>query len=302
MEQNRYFLSIIIPHYNIPILLKRCLSSIPKRDDLQVIVVDDNSSEESRLKLAELSREYNDVEFVCSEINGGGGKARNIGLQHAKGEFVLFADGDDFFNYCINDILDEYLHEDADVIFFNASHIDTETYLPTERVSTLQNALRQYKRDGNLDSFRYVFGEPWCKMIRRQLVVDNDIEFDEISIHNDTRFSYLVGYYARFVKFDNRALYCLADRSGSVSKNLTDEKQAIRTSVFAKKNRFLMDHKISYFDEMMILPFWYYAKRLDIGHFGHCLAITSEYGFSLGFIMSKLAGFVIRVVILRNKM
>lgn len=302
MEYNYIFLSIIIPHYNIPMLLKRCLSSIPKRNDLQIIVVDDNSPEESKLKLGELEKEFNYVEFIYSETNGGGGRARNIGLKHANGKFVLFADADDFFNYCINNVLDEYQKEDGDVVFFNASHIDTDTYLPTGRVSTLQTALRQYEKDKNLDSFRYVFGEPWCKIIRRQLIIDNDIEFDEIAIHNDTRFSYLVGYYARQLKFDNRALYCLADRSGSVSKGLTDEKQAIRVSVFARKNRFLIDHGVSYFDEMMILPFWNYAKKLDKNNFNHCLAIAREYGFSFGSILSKLASFVIRVVIFRNKM
>ena len=63
-----------------------------------------------------------------------------------------------------------------------------------------------------------------------------------------------------------------------------------------------MDHGISCFDEMMILPFWYYAKKLDKRNFSCCLTISREFGFSLSFILSKLAGFVIRVVILRNKM
>lgn len=302
MQEPRYRYSIIIPHYNIPTLLKRCLSTIPHREDLQIIVVDDKSTDENLEKLKVLEKEYRYVEFVYSKTNGGGGKARNTGLQYAKGEYVFFADGDDFFNYCIIKILDEYQYEDADMVFFNATHIDTETYLPTLRVTTLQSALRQYEKSNNLDVFRYVFGEPWCKMIRRQIIVDNDIKFDEIPIHNDTRFSYLVGYYARQVKFDNRALYCLADRKGSVSKGLSDEKVEIRTQVFARKNRFLMDHNIHFFDDTMILPFWNYMKRLDVKNFSNCLSITREYGFSSNFVLCKLIRFIIMIIILRNKM
>ena len=42
----RFKYSIIIPHKNIPVLLQRCLDSIPIRDDIQIVIVDDNSSSE----------------------------------------------------------------------------------------------------------------------------------------------------------------------------------------------------------------------------------------------------------------
>ena len=298
----RYIYTIIIPHYNIPDLLKRCLFSIPKRDDTQVIVVDDKSTKDNISKLKSLEILFSNVTFLYSDENGGGGKARNVGLDCAEGKFVLFADADDFFNYCINDILDEYQNEDADIVFFNASHVDTETYLPTKRVSTLQSALRMYQKSNSLDAFRFVFGEPWCKIIRRSIIDEYGIKFDEISIHNDTKFSYLTGYYAKCVKFDNRALYCLADRSGSVSKSLANDKNYIRTRVFAEKNRFMISHEIDYFDNMMIIPLWEYLKRLDYNNFKKCLSIAKENGFSNNVCLSRLALFVLRVVILRNKM
>lgn len=286
--ENEFRYSIIVPHYNIPLLLKRCLYSIPKRDDLQIIVVDDKSTDENINKLKNLELLFPYVSFIYSEINGGGGKARNVGLKYARGAYVLFADADDFFNYCINDILDEYKDKTYDVVFFNASFIDTETYLPTMRGTTLKWVVEEYKRTSDMNLFRYVSGEPWSKLIKKELITNNNIEFEESIIHNDTKFSYLVGFYAETVRFDNKALYCLADRSESVSKGIADSKWFVRTRIFAEKNRFLIDHKIPLFDNLMIKPFWYYAKKRDWANYRHCLSIVKEYGFSRGFILKKL--------------
>ena len=49
---NRFTYSIVIPHYNAPTLLARMLSSIPERDDIQIIVVDDGSTNETKKKIS----------------------------------------------------------------------------------------------------------------------------------------------------------------------------------------------------------------------------------------------------------
>lgn len=82
--------SVIISHKDIPELLQRCLNSIPQREDIEVIIIDDGSK-----AVPVLTRE--DAELVALSENGGAGHARNIGLQHAKGNWVLFIDADDFF-------------------------------------------------------------------------------------------------------------------------------------------------------------------------------------------------------------
>lgn len=285
---NKYVYTIIIPHYNIPKLLKRCLLSLPKRDDLQIVVVDDKSSDENIAFLRGLENEFDYVHFVYSDINGGGGRARNIGLSFAEGKYLFFADADDFFNYCIGEVLDEYRETDYDVVFFNASHIDTNTYLPTTRITTLQIALNLYDKTGDMSFLKYLFGEPWCKLVRKEIVDKNNISFEEIIVHNDTKFSYMVGFYAQKVKFDNRAVYCLADRSGSVSKRLSDEKLLIRTRVFAEKNRFLADHNIPIFDGLMISPFIIYMDRRDMKQMKKCFKIAEDFSFSKKTILKKI--------------
>ena len=106
--------SIIIPHYDIPDLLMRCLKSIPVSKEIQVIVVDDNSPEADTYleKYPELSRPY--LEFIRTTKGGGAGYARNIGLEHAKGEWLLFADADDFYVEDMYDIISSNADSEAD--------------------------------------------------------------------------------------------------------------------------------------------------------------------------------------------
>src|SRR5690554_2433886 len=90
--------SIIIPHKNIPELLDRCLKSIPIRDDVQVIVVDDNSDPDKVdfFEFPGLNRHNTDVYFTKEKK--GAGYARNVGLTKAIGKWLIFSDADDFFN------------------------------------------------------------------------------------------------------------------------------------------------------------------------------------------------------------
>ena len=96
--------SIIIPHKNIPELLQRCLDSIPRRDDLEIIVVDNNSSPE----LVDFDHfpgmDRSDVVMVRDNESKGAGGARNTGVSIARGRWILFVDADDMFNDCINQI------------------------------------------------------------------------------------------------------------------------------------------------------------------------------------------------------
>ena len=112
----KYNYSIIIPHKNIPTLLQRCLDSIPQRDDVQVIIVDDNSDPSivDFENFPGLKRKNTIVVFDKS--SKGAGHARNIGIEHSNSKWLIFADADDFFNYCIGECLDKYKDASEDII------------------------------------------------------------------------------------------------------------------------------------------------------------------------------------------
>ena len=243
--------SIIIPHYNIPELLIRCVRSIPERDDVEIIVVDDHSPEGDKYpeRYPELSRKG--LTYIHLDKNIGGGGARNVGMKHASGKWLIFADADDFFNYCLDAILDEYKDNACDIIYLNANSIDTGTYLNTGRSEPQNKRIAAYLECANEDTdydLRFSFGEPWCKIVSRQLVKEHNIEFEETPIHNDTQFSYLTGFYAKDITADMRAAYCLTDRVQSVSRCLDPDKYITRLTVFAKKYAFLQSNGIAFKD------------------------------------------------------
>lgn len=280
MHQINY--TIIIPHHNIPTLLERCLCSIPHREDVQVVVVDDKSDEKYLEKLKYIEGSFPWVTFIHSKEGKGAGYARNIGLQCAKGDYVLFADADDFFTYCIGNVFDDYKNCACDVVFFNANSIDTDTYSTTFRCLHLNEMISNYCKQPKkaLFELKFAFGEPWCKMVKRELIEQNKIRFSETVIHNDTRFSYLVGFYCQDVKVDNRAVYCVTDRAGSVSKRISLDRLMTRATIFTEANLFFKEHSIHRFDERGMRPLLGFLIKGDFANARQCFRIMHKQGMS----------------------
>lgn len=256
MESPKF--SLIISHYNLPHLLRRLLHSIPERSDLQVIVVDDCSTK-GHEDLEVVKKDYPAVEFYSTGTNGGGGKARNVGLDHARGEYVFFADSDDFFTPGLDKLLNRFADntEKSDILFFNVQGVDAETFRPVRRAEHLNRYIMQYEKETEkaILNLKYLFGEPWCKLIRRSMVEEHGLRFEEIPVHNDTYFSYMIGYYAKSVSVSPIVAYIVTERLVSVSTYKFSNKEFIRTEVFAKKNRFLEDNRIPVFDKLFLTPF-----------------------------------------------
>ena len=89
-------ISIIVPVYNVETYLETCLESLaqPSNSDLEVVMVDDGSTDSS----AEIAARYveRDPRFkLVHQKNAGLGAARNTGVPHATGEFIAFVDSDD---------------------------------------------------------------------------------------------------------------------------------------------------------------------------------------------------------------
>ena len=91
-------ISIIIPVYNCEEYIEQCLESTLKQTlkEIEIICIDDGSLDKSYEILQEYARQYECI-HIYSQINSGAGSARNLGLNHAKGQYVAFLDADDFY-------------------------------------------------------------------------------------------------------------------------------------------------------------------------------------------------------------
>lgn len=209
--------SIIIPSKNLPELLQRALDSIPRRDGIQVIVVDD-ASDPGLVDFAAypgLSDPY--VEVVFTKEARGAGYARNVGLARASGHWTLFLDSDDLFTPECLALIDSHKDDDADIVFFNvtSAYSDDLTYSPrhlarSEYFTAYDGARREF-------CCRYLYSEPWGKMFRTDFLRGGAFRFDETPLANDYRFSVMTGLAAGRVATDQRPLCCITERRGSLS-------------------------------------------------------------------------------------
>lgn len=92
-------ISIIIPNYNRGHLLKEVLDSVINQtfQSIEIIIVDDKSSDNSIEIIQKLQLSIPNLFLIQQEINSGANACRNLGVAHAKGEFIAFLDSDDYF-------------------------------------------------------------------------------------------------------------------------------------------------------------------------------------------------------------
>lgn len=91
--------SVVIPNYNKALYLADCLNSVFRQSykNLEVIVVDDCSSDDSKSIVKDLQCEHNNLLLIELKKNGGVSNARNTGIQIASGQYITFLDSDDYF-------------------------------------------------------------------------------------------------------------------------------------------------------------------------------------------------------------
>lgn len=91
--------SVIIPTHNRAVLLERALNSALEQtwENLEIIVIDDASEDETHTLLGELMGRYSHIRTIRNEKSKGAAVSRNIAIEHAKGEFITGLDDDDYW-------------------------------------------------------------------------------------------------------------------------------------------------------------------------------------------------------------
>lgn len=238
----QYDFSIIIPHRNSIDLLRKLISSIPQSERIEIIVVDNSLPTISKNEI-ELDRQY---QLLYSSPEKGAGGARNVGLDNAHGEWLVFADADDYFTNNAFSIFSSMLTSDVDVVYTCAEgrYIDSGEY--SKRADAYNNLINNYLSDKRTElDLRLGIPVPWCKMIRHQLVNQYSIRFDEITAGNDIYFSLLVGYYAKKIEAIAEITYIVTVSKGTLTKRRDYESTYARLYSKLHCNQFLKEHGLS---------------------------------------------------------
>lgn len=259
-----YLYSVIIPHKNILDLLGRCVASIPRRPDIQIIVVDD-ASDIAEQPWRDFQDAHKDICIVFTKEGKGAGYARNEGLKRAEGKWILFADGDDFFYEGAFDRFGAWADSAHDVLYFLADSRDSDSLDPVE---DRRPQIRKYIQEDDIDRLRYRSIVPWGKMIRRSLIEDAGLRFAELEVSNDVMFSVRLGKAAQNPGIiRSEPLYCSTVRAGSLTRVRTTKRVIIRIKEAKRVNDYLRRNGLSqymiptchvdyFFPKRMILYLW----------------------------------------------
>ena len=182
--------SLIVPIYNVEKYLEKCLQSIEKQifDDYEVILVDDGSIDNSR-KIAELFIRKDPSKFkLIHQENQGLSGARNKGLLYATGEYICFADSDDYLEpLYLKEMYDQAKKNDADMVFCAFASVDEQG-----------NFIKEIHEQGFMEGETYsIYGKPellliqnaaWNKMYKRSIISKNGLLFTSNVWYEDLRF------------------------------------------------------------------------------------------------------------------
>lgn len=233
--------SVIVPIYNVEKYLEKCINSLLSQtlEDIQIILVNDGSKDNS----GNIAREYeknnkNRITYVEKE-NGGLSDARNYGLKYATGDFIAFLDSDD------------YIEKNAYEEMYNKAIEENADYVECDFIWEFPNKIRvdkQYPYKNKKEMLSFVRVVAWNKLIKRQLITDNNLEFPKGLRYEDVEFTYkLIPFINKFAYVDKPFIHYV-QREGSIA-NVQNERTAEIFTVldnvteFYKKNNIYEEYR-----------------------------------------------------------
>ena len=231
--------SLIIPQRNSIETLPRLFKSVPVREDIEILLVD-NSPEPITKGQVGIERDY---QLLWSSPTRFAGGARNEGMDHSQGKWLIFSDADDYFASGAFDIFDQYKDSDADVVYFCTDGVYPETGERSEQADLYTQLVQNYLKDPAKEwGLRLSFHVPWAKMVRRSFVEDHHIRYDEVVANNDDYFSLVSGYHAKKIDAVNKVVYLYVVSHGSLMRRRSLDVMCTRFEVILRCNQFKKQH------------------------------------------------------------
>ena len=245
--------SIIIPVYNVAPYIKRCLDSVVTQtfQDIECILVDDCGTDDSK----EIVQQYIDCyqgqiqfKFIHHEKNIGLSGARNTGMQVATGEWLYFLDSDDsIIPDCIATLLAlQEKYPDADFVQGNLLNISGEI-----SHYGFKNIPEYCNNPATIEDImlRRVITSACNRLIKRSLVLENDLFFPLGMVHEDMYWVYFLSKYVQAAAFSKLGTYIYYTNEGSI---MTEVSRATRIKRYSSRLRaseaYLKDIRSNYYE------------------------------------------------------
>lgn len=217
-------ISIIVPVYNVEKYIKTCIESLINQSykKLEIILVDDGSTDNSG-KICDQYAEIDSRIIVIHQKNGGAANAKNAGLKVATGEYLTFADSDDYVELdAYESMVSLLLEHNADVVQCGFRQI----YSHRSEQYTFSGQ-QQFNEVEYLERYttHWTCGLLWDKLYRRELF--ENIYFEEGHVVDDEFFTYQGIMKAKKIVLDSMIVYNYRQRKSSVTGSEKNRLQII---------------------------------------------------------------------------
>ncbi len=210
--------SVVVPAYNAAKYIKTCVDSLVDQtlQEIEIIVVDDGSTDETGRILDEYQEHFPEKVVVIHTQNKGPGAARNVGMKVASGEYIGFVDGDDWVDTRMFETLYRRAVQGFDVVVCNS----IRTAFPGAAVFKRVKAYRGTTPFKKIDFVKRCFWTcaPWNKLFAKELIQRSGVEWPEIW-YEDYGFVPAVMTHANKPAYIDEELYYYRLTEGSITAN-----------------------------------------------------------------------------------
>ncbi len=219
--------SVIIPVYNAEKYLRECLDSllVQTMTDFEILCVNDGSSDNSPLILEEYAAKDKRIRVITKE-NQGCGPARNIGIDQAQGEYLIFLDADDFFEKELLEKLYKRAKEkDADLCMCRFRFYDTNTHVSGEGLGLKLDLLKDLPvlsyRDCHDNLLMINTPAIWANLYRTEMIRKEGLRFQALANTEDVYFIFMASVLAEKITW-------ISDVLVNYRKGITDSVDTLR--------------------------------------------------------------------------
>ena len=229
-DSKKYNLTAIVLVYNGEPYLENCIQSLVDQtiEGLEILLINDASTDDSLSICRKFERDYNNVFVIDKEKNGGLASSANLGIQLARGEYVILVDNDDFVpSYAYEKLYKKAKEVDADVSIGKANLFAKYQM----EMNFLDNFVWKKERViTDINEFPELFFDVfyWNNIIKKDLLIDNNVIMpEEIKIYADRCFTHRVYSHAKKISIITDCVYLWRKRSDSLSRTHHDIKNFI---------------------------------------------------------------------------
>ena len=239
--------SVIIPVYNVEKYIDRCLKSIISQhyDDLEIIVIDNGSTDSSGSICDTYASEYSNISVYHIE-NHGVGSARNFGLAKAQGEFICFVDADDYLVGNLFSDMENQLDSELDLLVFSYYNSLEKNLSETTRTAKILPIEGKKDRNQFIALFTELFLSDmmytvWNKIYRREFLKEHRITFEQYELGEDVRFNLNVYENVHRISFSQICYYVyISGRAGSAMRCYNPKRMSYQLEELGKIDQLMM--------------------------------------------------------------